>query len=187
MTKHTAEEWAKAEFARHEDGMIAVRSNPEARHPWVAGPGWASDAELASDPGWSIVRDAESLTAREHQDAAWEKAHVVRRIPAGAGYICKWDEGDIEAEPDGHTYEMLARGTFSERRLLDPPAPAWHNARIIEAWHDDNHDTVRWARADNGTWLCLAPHHHPTEAKASELRDVDVIIGADEQTKGQDR
>ena len=124
MTKYTAEDFARAELARHEDGILAARTDPEGTYPWNSGHVWASDAEMAASPGWSIVRDADAMTAREHLDSAWAKAHETDAIPAGAGYVTKWDNGDVEAVLEGSLHGKPSRGPVFKRRLLDPPAPA---------------------------------------------------------------
>ena len=122
-TKYTAEDFARAEFARHKNRGLAARVDSEGTYPWNLDYDWASDAEMAADPGWRIVRDAESMTAREHLDAAWEKAHETDAIPAGAGCITKWGDGSFSADPAGFTRDRLAKFLGTERRLLDPPAP----------------------------------------------------------------
>ena len=180
MTKYTAEDFARAELARHEDGILAARTDPGATHPWAAGSEWASDAEMAADPGWSIVRDAESLTAREHLDSAWAKAHETDVIPAGVGCITKWGDGAFSADPSGFTRDRLAKFLDIERRLLDPPAPAWHRAQIIRARRDDDHDSMRWARMDSGRWVCLDGESAGIECEPVDLRDVTVIVGAEQ-------
>ncbi|MCT2177442.1 hypothetical protein M3F63_07135 [Brachybacterium muris] len=123
MTKHTAEDFAAAEFARRKDGRIAARTDPHDRGPWEDRERGYTDAEMAAASGWRIVRDAESLTAREHLGAAWEKAHEVDVIPAGAGYVTKWDDGVFAASLEGEQTKMRSRGPGFEYRLLDPPAP----------------------------------------------------------------
>ena len=180
MTKYTAEDFARAELARHEDGILAARTDPGATHPWAAGSEWASDAEMAADPGWSIVRDAESLTAREHLDAAWEAAYVPEDgiIPAGAEYLSRFPDGGLYI---GSAWDVGVRAnTRLERRLLDPPAPAWHRAQIIRARRDDDHDSMRWARMDSGRWVCLDGESAGIECEPVDLRDVTVIVGAEQ-------
>lgn len=181
MTKYTAEDFARAEFARREDGRIAARTDPHSVYPWVGGNGWwSTDAEMAADPGWSIVRHADTLTAREYLDAAWEEAHVVDVIPAGAAFIIRHAEGSCYTLPKGLPSDLLARSDGVERRLLDPPpAPAWHTARIIEATLKGGRTPTRWARTDIGTWLCLSGNELGEEHGSGALRDVTVIVGAD--------
>ena len=123
MTKHTAEDFAAAEFARRKDGRIAARTDPHDRGPWEDRERGYTDAEMAAASGWRIVRDAESLTARDHLDAAWEKAHETDVIPAGVGGITKWGDGSFSADPAGFTRDRFAKFLDIERRLLDPPAP----------------------------------------------------------------
>lgn len=123
-TEHTAEDYARAEFARHEGGDFAARAIPGATWPWKGRGGLYTDADMAADPGWSIVREADTMTAREHLDAAWEAAYVPEDgiIPARAEYIVKYSNGRMSG-PFLSPLQVGAHGTI-ERRLLDPPAPA---------------------------------------------------------------
>ena len=181
MSKYTAEDYARAEFARHENRWLAARTDPEGTYPWNLGHAWASDAEMAASPGWSIVRDAESLTAREHLGSVWEKAHQVDVIPAGGGFIAKWDDGDFGTVLKGPRHEIPSRGSVFERRLLDPPpAPAWHRAQIIRATHVVDDSPSKWARTEAGDWVRLSAASGYTSAGADELRDVTVIAGAEQ-------
>ena len=67
----TAEDFAKAEFARHEYGRIAARTDYDHR-PWrVHDPtmnSWYSDADMAAE-GWRIVTPAEDSISRAELDA----------------------------------------------------------------------------------------------------------------------
>lgn len=183
MTKYTAKDFARAELARHEDGVFAARTDPKAAHPWAAGSEWASDADMAVDPGWSIVRDAGSMTPREHLELAWDAAIVPEdgTIPAGAAHISRWGDGNDFAYLEGRIWERAAVEANVERRLLDPPpAPAWHRAQIIRARRDDDHDSVRWARMDSGRWVCLDGESAGIECEPVDLSDVTVIVGAEQ-------
>ncbi|MFE5777098.1 hypothetical protein [Brachybacterium sp. NPDC056505] len=80
--------------------------------------------------GWNVTSNEmaalESMTAREHLDAAWSAAYVPADgiVPAGAAYITRYEGDTLLASPDGGNAEGLpARGNWGERRLLDPPAP----------------------------------------------------------------
>ena len=166
-TEHTAEDYARAELARHEDGILAARTDPWAKYPWAAGSGWASDAEMAADPGWRIVRDADAITAREHLDAAWEAAYVPEDgiIRAGAEYIAKYSNGRMSG-PFLSPVQVGAHGTI-ERRLLDPPAPA--RPEGAEEWED---------------WLIEAmPHESMPDGDIARLADQ---IAARAARRGED-
>lgn len=140
MTKYTAEDYARAEFARHVDGRIAARMDPVDTDAWCAQLGntwvWCTDAEMAAASGWSIVRDAESLTAREHLELAWDAAIVPEdgTIPAGAAHISRWGDGNDFAYLRGRMGEREAVDANVERRLLDPPSPA--RPEGAEEWED---------------------------------------------------
>lgn len=184
MTKYTAEDFKYADFAMHPlTGSVASKGRMDWK--WVL-PGWydtgdvrrLSDQQMA-DAGWSIVRNAKSLTAREHLDAAWDKAHETDAIPAGAGYVTKWDNGDVVASLEGEQVELPSRNPILERRLLDKPVPAWHRAQIIRARRDDQ-DSARWARMDSGRWVCLDGESAGIECEPVDLSDVTVIVGAEQ-------
>ena len=179
MIKHTAEDFARAEFARHEDGMLAARLEPESgTYPWEDRTRCHTDTEMAADPGWSIVRDAESLTAREHMEKAWEKAHETDVIPAGAAFIRRGSGGSIEVDLDGYTYEMKARSTFSERRLLDPP-PVPKRPEGAEEWEDWLIEAMPHESMPDEDIALLADRIAAHLADAEDLHDATVIVGAD--------
>lgn len=180
MTKYTAEDFARAEFARHKDGRVAARTEPHDTASWEDRARRYTDAGMA-DAGWSIVRDAGSMTPREHLDAMWEKAYAPEdgKIPARAACIVRYDDGVSYAYSEGYEYYQDAKGVGIERRLLDPPAPAWHRAQIIRARRDDDHDSGRWARMDSGRWVCLDGESAGIECAPVDLRDVTVIVGAE--------
>lgn len=180
MTTYTADDFKRAEFARHKDERIAARTEPHHTASWEDRARRYTDADMAADPGWSIVRDAESLTARDHLEKVWEKSHETDVIQAGAGYATRWDNGDVEVVLGGPRIALPSRGPIFERRLLDPPTPAWHRAQIIRARRDDDHDSGRWARMDSGRWVCLDGESAGIECAPVDLRDVTVIVGAEQ-------
>ncbi|UQN30675.1 hypothetical protein [Brachybacterium kimchii] len=129
----------KAEQERdevREAGRLAVQQRgAEKERADTAEQGLADLSERYREQGGALLR-AESLTAREHLDAAWEAAHVPAdgTIPAGAEYLyrtsdCRVGMGAEMGVP------MPVRDTYGqERRLLDPPAPDWlADAAPIEA------------------------------------------------------
>lgn len=178
-TEYTAEDYARAKFARHEDGRSAVR-RVEGTYVWETLTVFLSDAAMAADPGWSIVRDADTMTALEHLEKVWEKAHEADVIPAGAGFVTKRNNGCVVVSPEGAWIDQPSRDGHCEHRLLDPPAPAWHRAQIIRARRDDDHDSGRWARMDSGRWVCLDGESAGIECAPVDLRDVTVIVGAEQ-------
>ena len=63
MTKYTAADFANAKFAEHEDGRLAVRSDPSDHGAqWVDGEcDWHSD-EVMADDGWVPVPTKPTIT-----------------------------------------------------------------------------------------------------------------------------
>lgn len=82
--KHTAEDFANAEFARHPDGRIAARLAERYTRPWSIGDDyWLSDAEMA-DHGWVPVREAtDQPITLDALHEAWETAEDVDECNAG--------------------------------------------------------------------------------------------------------
>lgn len=179
----TAEDFAKEQFARHEDGRIAVRvlGYRASGRPWcVVSAGysaWYSDADMAAGGGWSIVTPAPT-TPREALALAVSLAYEVEgdTMPDQNGYMMVRKDGRIVVRPDDSPVGLPARGATHRRLLLDPPAPvtpAWHDARIMEATCRGR--VGQWARtATDGLWVSLDGESR--EAYTPDLTDVTVVV-----------
>ena len=68
MTKYTAADFANAQFAEHEDGRLAVRSDPSDHGAqWVDGEcDWHSD-EVMADDGWVPVPTKPTITSSRYR------------------------------------------------------------------------------------------------------------------------
>lgn len=150
MATYTADDFARADFARHPDGGLAMRVRPLDARPWETWHCYASDATMALT-GWvpvphgsytrhdspdyadggvtaaAIEKEAERrpLTAREHLQLAWDAAHVPVDgiIPAGAEYIYRLEDGRVQ-QGGAAPFARDATEHVMERRLLDPPTPS---------------------------------------------------------------
>ena len=172
----TAEDFAKADFARHPDGRIAARSDSDGM-PWRAPEGrWLSDADMAEE-GWSIVTPAPT-TPREALALAVSLAYEVEGdvMPDQPGYMLVEEGGEINVYSDVNPVGLPVRGIGYRRLLLDPPAPvtpAWHDARIVEATCRGR--VGQWARtATDGLWVSLDGESR--EAYTPDLTDVSIVV-----------
>ena len=78
MTTYTAEDFANAEFARHQSGVVAARFYDRGGMPWLTADEISLSNEDMADLGWVPVREAAAhpITLDALRDA-WEGAEVV--------------------------------------------------------------------------------------------------------------
>lgn len=179
--EYTEEDFTKARFATHPNGLIAARIDDDLpwftpRHPTRGR--WASDADMAEE-GWSIVTPAPS-TPREALALVVDLAYEPEgdTMPDQDGNMVVVDSGEINVYSDGNSYGLPARGPAYRRLLLDPPAPVtpeWHSARIVEARVlGGDRPRYQWASTSNGRWVAL--NGTDFSVHRDNLADVKVIV-----------
>ena len=72
MTKYTADDFANAKFAEHEDGRVISRCNPASKYAWENNRGDLTDAEMA-DEGWVPVPTKPQITESQYKLALDEE------------------------------------------------------------------------------------------------------------------
>ncbi|GAB3042086.1 hypothetical protein [Sediminivirga luteola] len=121
-TKYTAEDFARAEFARHPDGRIAARVDPDDPDQWrVTSPGgitWRSDQDMA-DGHWTPVRDPAPITL-EALEAAWEQAEKSGDFPR---------RGDLVIKRRGWGDHVEFRVAYQQHKLFGVD---WGKVRILQ-------------------------------------------------------
>ncbi|WP_347042044.1 hypothetical protein [Brachybacterium nesterenkovii] len=122
MHTYTEADFAKAQFAVHPDGRIAMRSATAARFVWKTADYYYTDAEMA-EGGWQIAHTA--TTAREALALVVDLAYEPEgdTMPNQTGHVVVVDSGEINVYSDGNSYGQPVRGTAYRRLLLDPPEP----------------------------------------------------------------
>ena len=106
MTTYTAEDFARANFARHPDGRIAARLDERYTRPWSIGEDdWLTDVAMALS-GWIPVVEAQPITL-DALNAAWEGAEQ--------GEVA---EGDVLIRRSGENFTVwVAGGGWSTEAL----------------------------------------------------------------------
>ena len=186
----TADDFARAKFARHPDGQIAARVDDDDL-PWrtTSSPmtySWLYDADMAAE-GWQIVTPAPT-TAREAVALAVSLAYEPEgdTMPDQPGYMRVAEDGGVSVLPAGNPVGLPARDATYRRLLLDPPAPVtpeWHSARIVEATCRGR--ACQWARTQtDGLWVSLDGESR--EAYTPDLSDVTVVVPGEVTRRNED-
>lgn len=107
MTKYTADDFANAKFAEHEDGYLATRSDPnDSEKPWADGFGyWHSDQQMAAWD-WVPVPTKPTITRSDYTLALND-----RHSQYVFGFTDAMKKLDVEVVPDQEpTDEELLAG-----------------------------------------------------------------------------
>lgn len=181
-TAPTAEDFAHAKFAVHEDGRFGARCAPIHEHSWVTGghsdaPFWLTDEEMV-ERGWTIVTPAPTTP----EDALSHFVSLLHEpeadtIPAGVPFVEVFEDGEVLAHPSGDHANMAARRPGVRRLTFHPlpasepePEPEWVKAPAV--WVRDGAGwSVAYPRLD-GTWMCDGTNYTRADIAGMDPRPI---------------
>ena len=195
----TADDFANADFARHADGRIARRANPDLwvyNQPPSSAPAWSVCRDMAEDGGWSPVRgcpDPDVHLDRDAGDAAvrWMIRTKEREARAQQAEKERDDARALLAEAQEEATRQAARAeaeavmsearervgiTVQEESVLMTSREETISDRLSDAGYteyaEDEDGGVTWVSAPLGEVLrIVSAAQEPTEA------EVDAVAG----------
>lgn len=161
MSEYTAEDFANARFAEHDNGRAAMR--PQAGRLWNLGGVRMGDYDMARD-GWRPAHETAPLTIDTLREA-WENAEQSEDCRVGDTLIRRLSPRDFAMyEATAESHNLLPDMVRVHERAPEPREPWADLAEVMREWQEGDRE--------DGT----------VEAEAAWLheRGVRVVKGGDE-------
>ena len=137
--QYTAEDFANAEFARHQSGVVAARFYGRGSMPWLTADDISLSNEDMADLGWVPVQEAAAQPVTlDALQAAWEGAEQ-GEVAEGDVLIRRSGENiTVWAASGEWSTEALSRSGHTRilHRAPKRPEGAERLEALLDEWHD---------------------------------------------------